>query len=71
LDSTYRPHRIGRGFLLLGIAALAVSGVFAIAQSVSGAFLPHDDAWLGRTAAELARHDGVRVVPAVPSAGFR
>lgn len=62
MDSTYRRHRIGAGFLLLGTAALAASGLFAIAQSVSGAFLPQDEAWLGMTAAELARHDGGRVV---------
>ena len=42
MDSTYRRRRIGAGFLLLGTAALAASGLFAIAQSVSGAFLPHD-----------------------------
>ncbi len=62
VDSTYLTPRAGRLLLLLGTAALAASGLFAIVQSASGAFLPHDEAWLGMSAAELARHDGGRIV---------
>ena len=36
--------------------------MFGIGQSLAGGFLPHDEAWLGMTAAELADHHGGRVV---------
>ena len=53
---------MGRSFLLLAALALGGSGAFGIAQSMSGAFLPHDTAWLGMTAAELGHHHGGRIV---------
>ena len=53
---------MGRSFLLLAAMALGASGAFGIAQSMSGAFLPHDTAWLGMTAAELGHHHGGRIV---------
>jgi hypothetical protein len=53
---------MGRSFLLLAAMALGASGAFGIAQSMAGAFLPHDTAWLGMTAAELGHHHGGRIV---------
>jgi hypothetical protein len=43
-------------------AALAGTGAFAIDQSVAGAFLPHDVAFLGMTADDLRPYDGGRIV---------
>ena len=53
---------MGRTFLLIAAAALGGSGAFGIAQSMAGAFLPHDTAWLGMSAAELGHHHGGRIV---------
>ena len=53
---------MGRTFLLLAALALGGSGAFGIAQSMSGAFLPHDSAWLGMTADELGHHHDGRIV---------
>ena len=53
---------MGGRLLLLTAAVLAGSGLFAIGQAATGRLLPHDEAWLGMTAAELGRYQGGRIV---------
>jgi hypothetical protein len=53
---------MGAGLLLLSATAIGASGVFAILQAVSGRFLPHDEAWLGMTAADLGTYLDGRIV---------
>ena len=55
---------LGDGRPLLGFTgiALLMSGLFAIFQSATGHFLPHDEAWLGMSAQELCEVNGCRIV---------
>jgi hypothetical protein len=55
---------IGDGRPLLSLTALALifSGGFALFQSASGQFLPHDVLYLGMTAQDLCRLDQCRIV---------
>jgi hypothetical protein len=55
---------LGDGRPLLGFTgiALLMSGLFAIFQSATGHFLPHDEAWLGMSAEELCAVNGCRIV---------
>lgn len=52
----------GRPLLAFSGLALILSGGFAIFQSASGQFLPHDVEFLGMTARDLCRLDGCRIV---------
>ena len=52
----------GRPLLLLTGLALILSGGFAIFQSATGQFLPHDVQYLGMTAQDLCRLDQCRIV---------
>jgi hypothetical protein len=52
----------GRPLLAFSGLALILSGGFAILQSASGQFLPHDVEFLGMTARDLCRLDGCRIV---------
>jgi hypothetical protein len=62
MDSTNVRRRSGVALLVVSASALAVTGAFAIVQSIAGAFLPHDVAWLGLTADDLRPYDGGRIV---------
>ena len=53
---------MGARLLLLVAAVLAATGLFAIGQALTGRLLPHDEAWLGLTAAELERWNEGRIV---------
>lgn len=53
---------MGRLLLLISALALAAAGLFAIGQSMAGAFLPHDEVWLGMTAAQLRAYQDGRIV---------
>lgn len=52
----------GRPLLLFTGLALILSGGFAIFQSATGQFLPHDVQYLGMTAQDLCRLDECRIV---------
>jgi hypothetical protein len=52
----------GRPLLLLTGVALVLSGGFAIFQSATGHFLPHDVQFLGMTAQDLCRLNQCRIV---------
>lgn len=52
----------GRPVLVLTGLLLSLSGLFAIFQSATGHFLPHDVAFLGMTAAELCAYNECRIV---------
>jgi hypothetical protein len=52
----------GRPLLSLTGLSLILSGVFALMQSFSGHFLPHDIAYLGMTAEQLCSHNQCKVV---------
>jgi hypothetical protein len=54
----------GDGRPLIDLAALILigCGVFALFQSATGHFLPHDTAYLGMTAGELCKLHGCRIV---------
>jgi hypothetical protein len=52
----------GRPLLLFTGLALILSGGFAIFQSATGQFLPHDVQYLGMTARDLCRLDECRIV---------
>ncbi len=52
----------GRPLLVLVALGLILSGIFALFLSVTGAFLPHDVAFLGMQPAELCRIDDCRIV---------
>jgi hypothetical protein len=52
----------GRPLLLFCGLALILSGGFAIFQSATGQFLPHDVQYLGMTAQDLCRLDQCRIV---------
>jgi hypothetical protein len=52
----------GRLLLLASAAVLLSSGAFAIANGLSGRFLPHDEAILGMTARKLCALQGCRIV---------
>jgi hypothetical protein len=58
------PALIGDGRPLLSLTGLSLilSGAFALMQSFSGHFLPHDIAYLGMTAQELCSHNQCKVV---------
>jgi hypothetical protein len=52
----------GRPFLLFSGLVLILCGAFAIFQSATGHFLPHDVEYLGMTAKDLCRIDQCRIV---------
>src|SRR3954463_16394654 len=52
----------GRPLLLFTGVALILSGGFAIFQSATGQFLPHDVEYLGMSAKDLCRIDQCRIV---------
>jgi hypothetical protein len=52
----------GRPLLLLVGVSLALSGGFAIFLAATGHFLPHDEKFLGMTAAQLCSLHGCRIV---------
>jgi hypothetical protein len=52
----------GRPLLVLTGLALIFSGGFALFQSATGQFLPHDVQYLGMTAQDLCRLDQCRIV---------
>jgi hypothetical protein len=52
----------GRPLITLTGICLALAGGFAIFQSLSGQFLPHDTAYLGMTTSDLCRINQCRVV---------
>jgi hypothetical protein len=52
----------GRPLLMLTALSLIFSGGFAIFQSATGQFLPHDVQYLGMTAQDLCRLDQCRIV---------
>jgi hypothetical protein len=52
----------GRPLLAFSGLALILSGGFALFQSATGSFLPHDVSYLGMTAQDLCRLDACRVV---------
>jgi hypothetical protein len=52
----------GRPLLLFTGLVLILSGLFALFQSATGQFLPHDVAYLGMTASDLCRLDQCRIV---------
>src|SRR5713226_5512016 len=54
----------GAGRLLLRVSAcaLVLSGLFALLLGATGRFLPHDERFLGMTAADLCALHGCRIV---------
>ena len=70
MTTTLRHHRTlvlqlpddGRLLLHLSAFALVLSGLFALVLGVTGRFLPHDERYLGMTAAELCALHGCRIV---------
>jgi hypothetical protein len=52
----------GRPLLVLAALMLVGAGIFALFQSATGHFLPHDTAYLGLTAQQLCTLHGCRVV---------
>src|SRR5580704_5642056 len=52
----------GRPLIAFAGICLALSGAFALFQSVSGHFLPHDVEFLDMTASELCGIDECRIV---------
>src|SRR5260221_11602637 len=52
----------GRPLLLLSGVVLVLCGAFALFQSATGQFLPHDVEYLGMTPQDLCRLDQCRIV---------
>jgi hypothetical protein len=52
----------GRPLLLFTGLCLLLSGLFALVLGISGRFLPHDERFLGMTAAQLCALHGCRIV---------
>ncbi len=63
-DRGFVPALVGDGRPLLSFVSLllALSGLFAFFLATTGHFLPHDEQFLGMTAAELHAYYGGRVV---------
>src|SRR5579885_3225844 len=60
--SLVRRHSVGLVSLLLLTGALFFSGLFALYLAALGRFLPHDEHFLGMTAADLCRLHECRIV---------
>ncbi len=61
-DRWNSPIRDGRAALMLMALGLLAAGVFALGLGFGGRFLPHDERFLGMTAAELCSLHGCRIV---------
>jgi hypothetical protein len=59
---TVRRQSLGQLSLLLLTGALFLSGLFALYLAAAGRFLPHDEHFLGMTAADLCRLHECRIV---------